>query len=174
MKKEEIKPKSKTKITKEESYNRSIIACGNYFYPLSPNYLKKVKSCMAAGYGKSQGCENSNKILGLDRLQDSKFIIEKKLDKIGPLTLDIIEQRLKTFQDPTKNVSLRDLNVVARTILEAKGMFVKKEMKLELKKEEKHIYLHFDDPNKEIDYHKEIIALHNERVKELEHTIDVE
>jgi len=180
MKEDKIKEEEIIRIIKEITEKnkrldiRKILSIGLYYCPsYKSTYLKMINSCVTGGYNEDYARTDHRRVLELDRVQDNLAPIWQKLENDLVLCQNMLHSWLKAHKDSPEIKDIRELPKFIRLIGDSVGKFVKKELKMELKKEEKHIYLHFDDPKKELSYHKDIIELHNERVKELESTIDV-
>jgi len=148
---------------------RSILARGYYYSPdIKETYLKKLDACVKAGYSRDYAEHITSKILGLDTITDTLPLVWKKLENDLVLCQEMLHSWLKTHAKSARTVDIRELVKIIRLIGDSVGKFVKKELKMELKKEEKHVYLHFDDPKDEIAYHQEVIDLHKGKMQELE------
>ena len=157
-----IKRRKENKTMKYDE--RKILAIGYYYCMSSSTYGKQIDSCKLAGYSQTHSEQRSNKILELDRFTAVSW---HNLNTLLPLCTNKLQSWLNMPDNELKVKDIREVISLIRLIGDSVGKFIKREMKVEAKLEEKHIYHHFDTLLDEKKYYNELRAIANKRMKEL-------
>ena len=138
-----------------------------YYCPTEDTHNKLIESCVKAGYGEFYAIKEHNHILGLDSIDGFTNINWRRLNALLPLCTKKLEYWLNL---PDRNIKVKDIreNIsLIRLIGDSVGKFVKKEMRINATKEEKHIYHHFETKTDEIKYYNELRSIANKQLKDL-------
>ncbi len=144
--------------------DRKILAIGYYYCVQSDTHSKQIDSCIKAGYGKNYVLKHSANILEIDRFKPSDWL---NLHTLLPLCTKRLSSWLSIPSNDVKVKDIREIISLIRLIGDSVGKFIKREMKVEAKLEEKHIYHHFDTKEDEIKYYNELRSIANKQLKEI-------